>query len=69
MPKEKEVALTIPPGSYTLETLPPLSSGAKRILDELKAEADTQGDCRVAPRLRQEKLVGLRITPPKEQKR
>lgn len=38
MSEKKKNEVRIPPGTYTLATLPPLSSGAKRILDELEAE-------------------------------
>jgi hypothetical protein len=32
----------IAPGTYTLDTLPPLSAGAKKILDELQAEEEAE---------------------------
>jgi hypothetical protein len=55
--------VSIPPGSYTRETLPPLSKGAKRILDELQVEAQAEANNRPQDKRAKyhEKLVGIRL--------
>lgn len=38
----QEKTSPVPPGSYTLETLPPLSDGARRLLEEIYDEIESR---------------------------
>lgn len=51
----------IPPGSYTAESLPPLSSEAKRILSVVKAHAASAGKRKVVDGSRKSKSVALGV--------
>lgn len=53
----------IPPGSYTLETLPPLSEEAKNILRRVKKDAEKDAAESKKKSRGKDKVVGLNVEP------
>lgn len=61
-PKDDRPSVRIPPGFYTPETLPPLSSGAKRILERVRLRADRAKGQKTQQTSADAHIVGLRLT-------